>query len=140
MKVFLDTNVIIDFYAQRHDFFHASAVIIDLAVKGKIDIVVSGTTFVNAFYLLKDYYDAEELYNAMSRLADKCKISTIDSEIVQKALAMHSNDFEDAVQLLSAQKANADVIVTRDKHFKSFSGNILSPLDFLDRHFSHAIT
>lgn len=36
MKVFLDTNVVIDFYAQRNDFFHAAAVIIDLAVKGVI--------------------------------------------------------------------------------------------------------
>lgn len=137
MKVFLDTNVVIDFYAQRNDFFHAAAVIIDLAVKGKIEIVVSGTTFVNAFYLLKDYYDEEELYTAMSNLADKCEISTIDSDTIKEALAARYTDFEDAVQWLSARKNNVDVVVTRDRHFRAFSGNIMSPASFLDLYFNN---
>ena len=130
MKVFLDTNVVIDFYARRSDFFHAAAVIIDLAVKGKIEIVVSGTTFVNAFYLLKDYYDEEELYTAMSNLADKCEISTIDSDTIKEALAARYTDFEDAVQWLSARKNNVDVVVTRDR-------NIMSPASFLDLYFNN---
>ena len=31
MKVFLDTNIVIDFYDQRGDFYYPAAVIFDLA-------------------------------------------------------------------------------------------------------------
>ena len=41
MKVFLDTNVIIDFYAQRESFFRPAAIIVDLAMKGNIELCVS---------------------------------------------------------------------------------------------------
>ena len=35
MKVFLDTNIVIDFYDQRGDFYYPAAVIFDLAYQGK---------------------------------------------------------------------------------------------------------
>lgn len=49
MKVFLDTNIVIDFYDQRGEFYYPAAVIFDLAHKGKIQLYVSAITFVNAF-------------------------------------------------------------------------------------------
>ena len=36
MKVFLDTNVIIDFYAQREEFYRPASIIIDLAKRKEI--------------------------------------------------------------------------------------------------------
>lgn len=41
MKVFLDTNIVIDFYDQRGDFYYPAAVIFDLAHKRKIQLYVS---------------------------------------------------------------------------------------------------
>jgi len=35
MKVFLDTNIIIDFYDERENFFHPAALIIELAHQQK---------------------------------------------------------------------------------------------------------
>lgn len=139
MKVFLDTNVIIDFYSQREEHFQRAAIIMDLAVRGQIELIVSGTTFVNAFFLLKDFYDRSELYEAMSKLASKCHISPINSEMIVNGLTMRSPDFEDAVQLLSAKSAQADVFITRDKHFKHFEGNIMSPKLFLEFYFTNKI-
>ena len=48
MKVFLDTNVIIDFYAQRDDFFRPAAIIIDLAIKKQLELCVSSLSFYNS--------------------------------------------------------------------------------------------
>ena len=45
MKAFLDTNIVIDFYDQRGDFYYPAAVIFDLAHKGKIQLYVSAITF-----------------------------------------------------------------------------------------------
>ena len=63
MKVFLDTNVIIDFYAQRESFFRPAAIIVDLAMRGNIELCVSSLSFVNAFYVLRKTYQVEELYD-----------------------------------------------------------------------------
>lgn len=41
MKVFLDTNIIIDLYSQRENHYIAASQIFDLAVRGEIEIVVS---------------------------------------------------------------------------------------------------
>lgn len=40
MKVFLDTNIIIDFYDKRGEFYYPAAIIFDLAYKGKIQLYV----------------------------------------------------------------------------------------------------
>ena len=51
MKVFLDTNIVIDFYDQRGDFYYPAAVIFDLAHKRKIQLYVSAIKFVNSFFI-----------------------------------------------------------------------------------------
>lgn len=133
MRVFLDTNIIIDFFAQREGHYQKAAVIMELAKQEEIEIVVSATTFVNAFFLLKGYFDAETLYKKMESLANKCIITPVDGDKVREALAMRAKDFEDSVQLLSANTIPADVIVTRDKHFKDYQeANIMSPTRFLE--------
>lgn len=40
MKVFLDTNVILDFYDSDRGHYQPAAIIFDLALKGKIELSV----------------------------------------------------------------------------------------------------
>lgn len=133
MKVFLDTNVVIDFYAKREDFFLPASVIIDLAHKKRIDIVVSSLTFVNAFFILRKTYHKDNLYSKLSKLAGICIITKIDEEIIKSCLQDEVADFEDAVQCASAKTADIDVIITRNpNHFKDFDVKIQTPSEFLD--------
>lgn len=132
MKVFLDTNVVIDFYDQRDEFYYPAAIIFDLAYKGKIQLYVSATTFVNAFFLLRKSYSRTDLYQSMTGLASLCIITGVDSDIIKRCLAMERKDFEDSVQYESALLCQVDVIVTRNiKDFKDFASNVQSPADFL---------
>ena len=135
MRVFLDTNVVIDFYARREDFFLPASVIIDLAHKKRIDIVVSSLTFVNAFFILRKTYHKEDLYLKLSKLAAICTITKIDEEIIKLCLQKKGADadFEDAVQCASAKTSDVDVIITRNpKHFRDFDINVQTPSEFLD--------
>lgn len=133
MKVFLDTNVVIDFYARREDFFFPASVIIDLAYKKRIDIFVSSLTFVNAFFILRKTYHKENLYLKLNRLAAICTITKIDEGIIKACLQDEVADFEDAVQYASAKTSDVDVVVTRNpKHFKAFDMKIQTPSEFLD--------
>ena len=45
MKAFLDTNVVVDFLTMREPFFKSSALIVELARMGKVEIVISSLTF-----------------------------------------------------------------------------------------------
>ncbi len=49
MKVFLDTNVVLDLLAKRVPFFEAAAEIVTLALEKRIDLYVSSISFVTVF-------------------------------------------------------------------------------------------
>lgn len=133
MKVFLDTNIIIDFYDKRDDFFYPAAVIFDLAHKKKIQLYVSAITFVNAFFILRKSYSREELYSSLNSLASLCEITEVDKSIIKRCLDEGRKDFEDRVQYESATLHQVDVVVTRNiKDFKDFADNICTPTDFLE--------
>ena len=133
-KVFLDTNVVIDFYQRREPFFAESQAIVQMAFEKQITLVVSATTMINAFYILRKYYDADTLYDKMRSLFLLANVSDITSEILAGALAEQWGDFEDCVQYLSATNIEADVIVTRNvKDYTSTSIPVMTPTEFLDR-------
>lgn len=136
MKVFLDTNIIIDFYDKRGEFYYPAAIIFDLAHKNKISLFVSAITFVNAFFLLRKSYPHEELYKSMRELSTLCQITRVDSAIIRKCLEEERKDFEDGVQYESALINNVDVVVTRNiKDFLDFATNVQTPSEFLDSFF-----
>lgn len=136
MKVFLDTNIVIDFYDKRGEFYYPAAIIFDLASKDKINLFVSAVTFVNAFFLLRKSYSHEELYKSMRELSTLCQITRVDSAIIRKCLEEERKDFEDGVQYESALINNVDVVVTRNiKDFLDFATNVQTPSEFLDSFF-----
>ena len=50
MKVFLDTNILLDLLLEREEL-EASAQILDLAINGKFKLFVSALTMVNVAYV-----------------------------------------------------------------------------------------
>lgn len=138
MRIFLDTNVIIDFCAEREDYFHEAAVIFQLGKEGKIELCASATTFINSFYILRKDYSHEELYKRLSKIAQACSITPSDSTVIKKAFENVYPDFEDAVQYFSAKSLAADIIITRNKKDFSMASNeeLMTPEEFLDYFFS----
>ena len=133
MIVFLDTNVIIDFYDSDRGHYMPAAIIFDLAAKGRIDLSVCALSFVNAFYILQHKYEKSLLYEKMKALFKLCHTTPIDAAVVEIALNREGKDFEDAIQYFSSKTIDADVILTRDKKgFHDFDIPHMSPSDFLD--------
>ena len=137
MKVFLDTNVILDFYDSSRGHYMPSAVIFDLAFKHKIQIVVCAQSFITAFYLLRKVYDKGELYRSMRNLYKLCEVSPVDAHIIESALNLEGYDFEDACQYYSNSVSGADVILTRDRRgFEEFDIRHITAEDFLNEFFA----
>lgn len=133
MKVFLDTNVVLDFYDESRGHYMPSAIIFDLAVKRKIQLSVCSQSFITAFYLLRKIYDKDILYDSMRSLFKLCQVTPVDRAVIEKALLREGHDFEDTVQFFSCRTIDADVILTRDKNgFKEFDIRHITAEEFLN--------
>ena len=140
MKVFIDTNVILDFYDSERGHYQPAAIVFDLASRGEIELSVCGLSFVTAFFLLHGKYDKTLLYEKMRALFKLCNVTPVDTTIIEKALSQERRDFEDAVQYFSSKTIDADIILTRDrKGFNEFDIPHLSPSDFLDNYLSENV-
>ena len=141
MKVFLDTNVIIDYFDSQREHYLPATILFDLAIKGKLELTVCAQSFITAFYVLSKSYSKEELYKSMRSLYKLCEISPVDTAIIEKALTLESDDFEDTVQYISSNTADADIIITRDEHgFNDFPIQHISAEQFLDKYLQQLTT
>lgn len=134
MKVFIDTNIIIDFFDSRREHYLPAAILFDLAIKGKLELAVCAQSFITAFYVLGKSYPKAELYTSMRSLYRLCGVSPVDASIIEQALALESVDFEDTVQYLSSIASDTDIIITRDERgFNDFPVQHVSAEQFLDK-------
>jgi len=124
MKVFLDTNIVVDYLSEREPFATNAKAIFQLATDGDIHVYVSDLTFVNVVYILRKYmHSTEKIYDAIRVLRNMVEIVSTGMEAIDYALNIHITDFEDAVQYFSATRYEADCIVSRNQ--KDFPvGNI----------------
>ena len=133
MKVFLDTNVILDFYDSNRGHYMPTAIVFDLAIKGEIQLAVCAQSFITAFYLLRKAYDKDELYRSMKSLFKLCQITSVDEQIIERALLREGFDFEDTVQYFSSKTIDADIILTQDsKGFNEYDIRHITAEEFLN--------
>ena len=118
-KIFLDTNIIIDFLGEREVFYEPAAKIMTLADRKKIKIFTSPSSISNSYYLLSKYENTKTALEKIRKFKVLCSISLMDDEVVEKAINSDFKDFEDAMQYFSALASHCDLIVTRnEKDFK----------------------
>lgn len=119
-KVFLDTNIVIDFLGERVQFYAPAAKVLTLADKKKITIFTSPSSISNTYYLLSKFENAKAALEKIRKFKLLCSISIMDEEVIEKALNAGFKDFEDAMQYFSALASNCDLIITRnEKDFKT---------------------
>ena len=116
MKLFLDTNIVIDFLSGRKPFADDAIALFQLADNHEVELVVSDLTLVNTVYVLQRlHYPIESVYEALNNIRPLISIVPIGESIIDMCLQRKSNDFEDEVQYFAAVNAEVDYIVTRNK-------------------------
>lgn len=136
MNVFIDTNVLLDVLEQRQPFYKDSVAIWTLAEQGKIAGFVSVISFTNAFYVVRRTGRFEGASRAVNLLRNVFTPVPFDVHVLNQAIDAGFKDFEDAVQYVSAIRAGAQCLVTRNsEHFPdSADCPILTPIEFLSTH------
>lgn len=132
-NIFLDTNILIDFFADRKPFSTEAAKLFNYSFKEKINIYISAVSYNNIYYVLRQSFSHLETIKMLSELNEWADIIDVSKEVIKKALKSDFKDFEDAIQYNCAKSFNKiDFIVTRDtKDFKTSSLPILTPKEAL---------
>ena len=134
MKVFIDTNILIDFLAARQPFTEDAIALFQLADNGEIELMVSDLTIVNTIYVLRRmHYGLPEIYDSLDAIRPLLTITSMGQSVIDRCLQHRSDDFEDEMQYLSAVDANADYIITRNKKDFGFGDNaVMTPQEFFN--------
>lgn len=132
MKVFIDTNVVVDYLTMRGEFYKPAAMIFEMTRQKIIESVVSALTIVNCVYVMKKHYDKDDILKKISNFMNILTISSIDYDSLINAINSCPYDFEDAVQYSSSLQEDTDIIITRDKKgFQKFDIEVMSPNEFI---------
>ncbi len=128
-NIFLDTNVLIDFFADRKPFSIEAARLFNYSIKKKINLYISAVSYNNIYYILRQSCSHIETIKMLTELNEWTVVIDVSKEIINKSLKSDFRDFEDAIQYNCAKSLKKiDFIVTRDtKDFKTSSLPILTP-------------
>ncbi|MBN8703862.1 MAG: PIN domain-containing protein [Bacteroidetes bacterium] len=129
IRIFIDTNILIDFLADRKPFSWDAAKLFNFSLKGKVKIYISAVSFNNIYYILKQSSSHIETIKLLAELSDLTEIVDVSEEIIKKSIKSGFKDFEDAIQYNCALSVpKVEFIVTRDtKDFKTSTLPILTP-------------
>lgn len=98
MRLYLDTNVILDLILNRSPFFDDIARIITLYEMGECELFTSSVSIVNCNYILGKNIDRKQVIDNLKILRSFCSILTVSELEIDKSLNSNFKDFEDAVQ------------------------------------------
>lgn len=133
IRVFLDTNVILDLLAERTPFFDSIAKVATLADQKKIILMASPLSFTTIEYVLTKFEPSESVLNKLRKFKILCKVCEVNEEIIDKGLNSNFRDFEDAVKYFTAIQSNCNIIITRNgKDFKHATIPIMTAEEYLN--------
>ena len=117
MKVFLDTNVLID-YVENRDSRNFCRFIIELGNKGEVELCATYLTYANMAYILR--HNANK-YSLLRQARQNITVLLPTINQLDYALNNVVKDFEDLLQYRSAVEGGCDVVVSNNTDdFKEF--------------------
>ncbi|MGH7144172.1 MAG: type II toxin-antitoxin system VapC family toxin [Planctomycetota bacterium] len=132
MKLFVDTNVLLDHIAARQPFAREAAHIWALSESDRVHGYVSAISFNNVWYIVRKAAGRKEADRAVRLIRDVFHTVALGERLLNRAIDAGFDDFEDAIQFHAAAQVKAQYLVTRDPgDFPDTGPAILTPAEFL---------
>ena len=132
-KLFIDSNVVIDFFTDREPHANPASELFELNEKGNVILHLSAVSINNIYYIIRKFLGHKKALEVVETLTEMTEvIGTTKKEILQ-ALKNNFSDYEDSVQYSSALTIKGlDAIITRNiKDYKNSNIAVMTPLSFL---------
>lgn len=132
-KVFIDSDVIIDFLLDREPHAEASTKILELGNKQIITIYTSTLCLNNVHYIIRRFLSEKKSREVLSELMAIINTVEVTEGDLRNSLTSDFKDFEDGVQHQVALKIEGiKAILTRNlKDFKKSKVAVFSPDAFI---------
>ena len=132
MRVFLDTNILLDVLLNRQPFATDSAGVIQRCEALSAKMFIAWHGLATAYYLLKRGRTEMETLAEVDKILAWAQIAEGTDAHARQARSLGFGDFEDALQAVAATACAADWIVTRNvSDFTLSHVQVLAPADFL---------
>ncbi len=128
MRALLDTNVLIDLFTERPPEGEEASKLAVMQELGDIELWVSAKSFTDVFYVMSKDNDSDSVQKTFLESLSFLKVCSVDVDDIRKAAERSWLDFEDCLIDVSAEKANVDLLLTRDRSgFSQSQIRALSP-------------
>jgi predicted nucleic acid-binding protein len=134
VRVFLDTNILLDIVEQREPFHTASQQVLERCDDLGFDLFVAAHGLATLFYLTARRAGTGAALAAVHQILGWAEVAPLGDVEARTAFGYGIADYEDALQVAAAESGGVDWFVTRDA--TGFAGSpvpILSPDEFLQR-------
>jgi predicted nucleic acid-binding protein len=135
MRVFIDTNIFLDYLLRREPFFFYSYELFALVERQDVRGYASPITFSDLAYLLGKVKPRSEIRACLRDLRRTLTILSVNEEIIDLALSSSFTDFEDAIQYYTAVQNDIPFLITRNtKDYKKPRITICTAQEYLELH------
>ena len=132
IKVFIDTDVIIDFLTKREPFAVDSVKLMEYGYRKEIELYISSLCLNNIHYLISRIENKKIAREKVKGILKLVETLSVHKSTAEKAAYSEFNDYEDAIQNFCAIENGIRTIITRNvKDFQKSSIAILTPKEFL---------
>lgn len=133
MRVFFDSDILLDVLAERIVHYEKSAEALSLSEFKKVQGFTSSLILCNLHYILRKLTSEKTARTKVKTILAILDIIDLKKGDIVSALTLQMPDFEDAVQVSIATRANMDWILTRNiKDYKKSIVKPITPKDFLE--------
>jgi len=134
LRLFIDTNIIIDLLADRKPFSNSAYVLFKEAKLNRWKLFTSSNSILTTFYILEKQLNSNDANRAIETILNRIEIQDLTKKDLILAIKSKTEDLEDASQIECANKiGRVNYIVTRDKKgFKNSIIDILSPDELIN--------
>jgi predicted nucleic acid-binding protein len=130
--VLIDLNVILDVLQKREPFYETSASLLAAVETGRVQGYVAAHSLTTLFYLVQKGKSSSDARATITNLLQFIKVAAVDQSTLEQALNLDFEDFEDAVQMISAVQCKVDCLITRNtKDYQAALLPVMQPVDFL---------
>lgn len=132
MKVYIDTDVLIDTAVRIDRFPHSFKLLNDLIESPDFSLWTSAISLNNIEYIVSKIKDREKAMSLLELIKDTFSIISFRRSVFLSAFTNDAHDFEDQIQIASAEQFFMDYIITRNvDHFINSKIPVLTPTQFL---------
>lgn len=114
MKIFLDTDILIDVALDRKPFSNDASLLLDKLEMKQADGFIAWHTISNLYYICSSSFQDRKLKGYIKDLLIFLSVSETATKDAIRALGLNVCDFEDAMQISAAMSCKADFIATRN--------------------------